>query len=430
MSNTPSWVRDLTDADLNRRFGAATAARGRQIASLGRVGDVQVSDGAISAPVRDNGMRVFVASLSEDSTHCTCPDGPGCRHVVALALLLRDAPEEGTSSKWRRTLTKLLPSGDVGQRSGSTPLALQVEQGATGLALRPVQLGARGTWLKAGATWGHVQRATAQFQATHRQALLNLLDARRSAGNGFVPDLLNFDALRPDAWHTLAAAVAVGVQLVPGDDAAGRALPTIVLSGEAAAPTVAVTRTDGGALISPTVVIDGVAHELPAKSLQGNPGHGVALRIDDQLVLAPLTRPLDEAEHAVFTTGPVTVPDRDLQLFASGFLPHMKRRLDVRVADDANVPQPARTTLVCRVDFGENIASIRWAFRYALGDEVHDLLLKPEAHEPPLRDPEAEAQLARQVPPGPWRSDHGDGATLRPSFLSGRSLIEFVTDAL
>ena len=432
MSNTPRWVRGLTDADLNRRFGASTVARGRQIAKLGRVGDLTRIDGGFSAPVRDNGMRVFVARvLDDETTACSCPDAVDCRHVVALCLTLADAPDEGASSKWRKSLGRLLPHGDGLARTASTPLALQVEQGATGLALRPVQLSARGGWLKAGATWSDVQRAAGQFLPTHRQAVLGLVEARKGAGNGYLPDLLTFDALRPDAWHTLASAHAVGVELVAGDDAAGRPLPTIELSPEVATPVILITRADDGVLVTPALDLGDEEMALPAKSIQGNPGHGVAIERDGKLVLAGFNRPLDEQEHAVFATGPVTVPTRDLSLFASGFLPHLRRRVEVRIAADAPVPVPARALLVCRVEFGDGTASLRWAFRYGLGEQTHDLSLRPEPQEPPVRDPEAERTLADAVPRGPWRSERPDGrAELRPAFLSGRPLIEFVTETL
>ena len=41
MTKLPSWLESLTDAELNRVFGAATVARGRQYATLGRVSAVK-----------------------------------------------------------------------------------------------------------------------------------------------------------------------------------------------------------------------------------------------------------------------------------------------------------------------------------------------------------------------------------------------------
>ncbi len=87
--------------------------------------------------------------------------------------------------------------------------------------------------------------------------------------------------------------------------------------------------------------------------------------------------------------------------------------------------------LLCRVELGLRSASVHWAFRYDVGGKAHDLGLLPEASDPPLRNPGAESELAASVPEGTWRATGPAGTPeLRPCFLTGRALIDFVGTTL
>ena len=68
MTKLPSWLESLTDAELNRVFGAATVARGRQYATLGRVSAVKTVGELATATVRGSNYRSYHCTISPSSS--------------------------------------------------------------------------------------------------------------------------------------------------------------------------------------------------------------------------------------------------------------------------------------------------------------------------------------------------------------------------
>ncbi len=429
MTNFPDWVHEADDAALNRRFGASTVARGRQYANLGRVGTIQVSGHLATAQVRGSGYRTYTTTVATKSgfgsmiATCSCPMRQNCKHCVALILTMRSPARHRTAPTWQQILA---PFGGSGRSTGQ-PLALQFNEESAVLTVRPMRRGARGNWVRSGASWDELSRGNPDFVEVQRDALLALLGTRGDSGYRTRTDSLPIGELPPTMWPALRRIVDAGVTLLAGTSVTGRELADPVLVDEPFTPIVRVDPGAGGVLLVNPLLDTPIFGEimLPPKAFLGRPAHGVAFAKGDTLLLAPLARPLDSSEQPLFQHGGVRVPQGDIDEFAQRFLPRLRTHLRVGVDETLSLPEPTPPRLLCRVEFRDASASVHWGYRYGLGDRVVDVGLAGEDARV-ARDHGAELELAAAVPNGPWKSA-GD---LLPAFLTGRGLIRFVTVGL
>ena len=445
---TNEWVQEVGDDQLALRFGADRLRKGRAYESEGRVEQLHERAGSALATVRGSGRRTYqtlvVAHATGPgelrlSTSCTCALGGDCKHAVAVLLRMRRVTRPPAPPPWRRALDPLAhAAASVEADLPVVPLALQLNDSGYGMTVRPLKRGRTGRWIKTGATWDDLRGASADLDPLQREALLALPDARRRGAYdyGFRSDALPLGDLRADAWRLLRAIRDAGVTLVGGVGQRGRPLPEPVVSDEPVVPTLAIDRTADGLRLTPRFV--GPAATDPVIRLIGAPPHGCALMTADRVLLAPLSRPLADAEHALFRSGrPIDVPDADLEAFATGYLPQLRQRLTVRVGPGVDLPEASPPALVCRVRFAgrdggvAQSASVAWGFRYRLGAAVHDVPVRPGRTDPPVRDPAAEAALAASVPAGPWlAAGHRGQPLLQDALVAGRLLFALVGDVL
>lgn len=431
--NTPAWVLDVTDSDLNRHFGAATVARGRQYAALGRVSGVRSAGPVVTASVRGSGYRSYHTTVvGERETAdglvatCSCPVRTDCKHAVALVLALQSPQAMRTTPGWQQILSPFSANRDEG-----APLALLVSEDGANLVLRPLRPGSRGdSWVRTGAGWKEIAVPSPALLEAHRAPLSELHDALDpSAVTYRHGDALAISDLFPTAWGALQRALDAGVVLVAGTSASGRDLPTPELAPVALAPIVAVRR-DGDALtLTPRIRWGDTLVEVPRKGLLGRRAHGAWFISGDRLVLGGFARPLIPAVQGLFQHGDLAIPPDDIDEFAAGYLPRVRRTVDVAVDDDIELPEPLPPQLLCRVDFTERSAHVHWGFVYRLGQRRQEIGLSPTDDRAP-RDPRAERELVASVPDGAWAESSAAGRSLRPAFLTGRALIDFVSDAL
>lgn len=253
------------------------------------------------------------------------------------------------------------------------------------------------------------------FDPAQRAALKALLATRRESpysygqrsgeSYGQRSGELSLHELRPEGWSALCHAAAVGVELVSGEDHRGRLLPPVTLLPEPCIPIVVIDRSAQGIRVSPAILQGDRELVLPGDAYVGRPVQGIAFKKDDRLIVGSLARSLDNAEQQFFgVTGAVEVPEADVDLFATGFLPNLRQKLELRVRDGVKLPEPVPPTLLCRVHFGDRRASVEWAYRYRIGERTHEVAAVPRVDDPPVRDPGAEVALAASVPHGPWRT--------------------------
>ncbi|MFT3887552.1 MAG: DEAD/DEAH box helicase [Arachnia sp.] len=426
MTKLPSWLESLTDAELNRVFGAATVARGRQYATLGRVSSVKTVGELATASVRGSNYRTYHCTISPSATsgllaNCSCPMQRNCKHCVALLLTLTAPGAAPQTQGWQSVLAPFLPRADDG-----APLALEVAEESGTLTVRLLRPGKRENWIRSGISWDDVTYPNNGLREAHRVALGAL---RAAEGlNGYARrETLSLGAMLPSGWHALAEAVAAGVTLLPGTTFTGRPLgrPRLLDRIE---PLVRISRAGDGLTVRALTRIDGDVRALPAKAFLGRPAHGAWIAEGDDVLFGPLSRTLSPAAAGLFRHGELAIPADEVETFAAGYLPQLRRAVAVELDEGVDIPEPQPPQLLCRVDFGTRSASVHWGFRYRVGATVQDVGLAPQAGV--ARDRAAETRLAEAVPRGPWAEAGLTGVELRPAFLTGRPLITFVSEVL
>lgn len=435
----PDWVLELDDNRLLAHFDPETLRRGRIYAQESRVGHISVASGIVAAQVRGSSYRAYYTSVAVprgiDSlvASCSCPMRQDCKHAAALILHMRQVLTRRATPQWQKTLNPVV--GRTARARSGDRLALQLNRSVNGYWLRPMRQGARENWVKTGADWDDLRFGFGgKLDPAQREPLARLLAARRQDPYGYSQRVthLYLSDLSVDCWTELRRAVAGGVALLPGDDQHRHPLPPVALAEEHLEPTVVVDRSARGLRVTTMLVHEGRELGASSESFIGRPAHGAVVEDAGRLLLGQFTRGLDDAEHQLFTDdGVVEIPESDVALFATGFLPQLRHKFDVHVHDGVELPEVSPPTAVCRIDFGVRRAAVEWAYRYRVGERTHDLGVNPTDDDPPLRDEEAESDLAESVPAGPWRTPGSGGRVrLQPVVLTGRELIGFVGDVL
>jgi len=443
----------LSDDALARRFGEGSFQRGRAYARQHRVGRVAAGGGEdrvlVTATV--DGTRTYQTVVSLEAglgvtsltSHCTCPLGGDCKHVVALLIALRDlsaaaieqpAPTAAAGRTpvpaWQRALHQV--AEEAGGLPRGVPLALQVTLVRDGLlALQPLQRGASGRWIRGGLQWDHLGGLTHTYRAPHVEALRSI-DASSGPGryaNYYSRDrAVSLNGSRPTVWLALRDAHEAGVEFVPGPRT-----PPVRLADGPASLVLDVEATESGLALTTRFAVPG-ASAGDEVHLIGHPGHGVSARVGDLLLLAPLERPLTVAQARLANQRRIEVPQSDVPAFASGYLPALRRSVTVREAEGLDLPEAPRPEVDLQVSFHPgHRATLRWSVRYGpVAGEPVSLDVVPQPDDPPVRDPDAEGALFASLPEGPWPTVHTPFGR-RPAgeaILAGRAAIELATDAL
>lgn len=441
---TPT-ISSLTDAELRRAFDAGSFARGKAYAHAGRVSVTSLSDdgSAAAAEVRGSGEQSYATTVElretrAGGTHiaamCDCFVAISCKHALALIIAVRgslgaaesqpvsvkEPPAYLPQDSWRRRATarpsvpqwrsSLAPL--VGTTSQThTDWALRFElapsyyQGEALLSARPLKRGAKGKWIKTGATWPDVEASTRGFSGSNPQvdALAELQVAvrshyahvRRSDGT------IDLGGLTRDAWRVFAALADTGVSLLGPDDAEVRVVQ------EPVEVTIDVTPHDGGGLwVSANLSNDDIADAriYDRSLLIGQPAHGIAAWDHDApriLWLTPFAQPLDAPLRSlVQNRNGVRVPESDAREFLRDFYPRLQRAVgSVRVDPRIDVPEIALPKLSVTVKHNGLTAEVEWGFAYEIDGET--VRTPYNSGREPFRDPRAEQELVDAFVPPP-----------------------------
>jgi hypothetical protein len=432
-------ISTLTEAELRRAFDAGAVSRGKPYAHAGRVVVRQVDpDGQrVQGDVRGTGPAVYVTTvqLRESRTGetrivstCTCPISVGCKHAVALIVAARDAiepleitdapepewvrpvaaPPRPATPAWKQALGPLAVSGS-GRRE-RVQWALQLELFGTGrhgmglVMARPMRLGARGSWIKSGASWTDVEHAARARAVDNAQAsaLHDLHASGRPShyGYGRADGQLDLSALSIDGWRALDRVIESGVTLLGPAGASVQVDDVPVTAGLAIAQHPA-----GGLEVQAALDDDELAADWSEgrTSLIGQPAHGIASwdgQVPSRVRLARFGRVIDEGMKSMLTTRrPVTVPRSDADEFLRDYYPRIQRAVDIlAVGPGVPVPQITPPRLSATVAHDGLAAELRWGFAYVVdGATVRTGL---DTGREAFRDPAAEHALTDAfVPP-------------------------------
>ena len=189
-------VHALTDNVLASHYDSGSIARGRMYAAERRVTILDTHTGAVRALVVGGARQPYrtevewYASPRRGVIHdsCSCPLGGSCKHAVAVILTLRGA--RPIAADWRRALVGLRP--DHEERL-AVPMAIEfvvatarptkyVPNPSTHVTLRPLRMGAKGKWVRTGASWRDVASPygyrSSDLDADHLAVVRALLSAR------------------------------------------------------------------------------------------------------------------------------------------------------------------------------------------------------------------------------------------------------------
>ncbi len=416
------------DEELVRSFGSATVERGREYVARGHVLNLDVNDAnpritLVRGTVLGSGAREYATTvtLAEDPSgtwvdaHCTCPVVRMCKHAAALMIAAKlDRAGQSGARDWERRLTLVLDElEDTAQSSAApkNPFALQVELpparpqwrhgGAVGrgaLRLRPVRRGARGTWVRQGASWNEVPYLDRRSDVDPAQAavLVELLSAHRAANRQayFGADShLTLSTFGPGLWPLLRRAAAVGLALVPSGE-----LRRVEVAAEAVSLRLDVNGADTEqAHVGIGVVLDDELFTSDSLEVIGETGHGVALwrSLDGthEVVLAQLSRPAGVQTRRLIAAGQtLRVPKEEVDDLVGDYLPRIQRHLPV-VSTDASLtlPEPAEPRLALTVTWkAVDEVHVAWSWRYRVGEDDRIYALDESRGLRGVRRPDAE----------------------------------------
>ncbi len=198
----------------------------------------------------------------------------------------------------------------------------------------------------------------------------------------------------------------------------------------------------GDILVRPSLRVPGVVGQpIPV----GQPPHGVFIRTQDGLVLAPLAKPLTEPlANFADSVDTLVVPAQDTSRFLAHYYPTLRQRTAVESSDGSvEFPEIEPPRLALHVAFEDDHRTrLHWAFRYPVGGDSIDVPLRDAAIVDPdatavARDASAEEALLASLDfldavPGlraPGQGSVRPGVVIEP-LLQGWPTVQFVRDVL
>src|SRR5690606_35719891 len=349
----PSWLGQITDAELERVCGAGALARGRDYARSGHVlslasgdrGRMVLGEVSGSRGVTYSTLVTHVGDVQRGAqwvSRCNCPVAVRCKHAVALILEARASAATGGRS-WSDVLSEVLPvagSAAPGQTQGRLALGIMVEPRPRSLAdhtpvstvvLVPRKESRVGTWITT-ITWPEIigPAATGGIPAAHVAVAGSLVRLSAStqgvAGRLDAPRALELGRLGPSVWGVLAAAQRAGVALQ------GRNPAEEVSLGDPVDIVCDVWRgADGGARARFVVAGSSGAH---AVTPIGDPVHGVLLDEASGFTVASTRSPVAGWVGEFLAAGTtLEIPPEEVGDFVRDYLPGLRTVVEIRDVD-------------------------------------------------------------------------------------------------
>ncbi|UYG17821.1 DEAD/DEAH box helicase [Brachybacterium huguangmaarense] len=456
-------------ADRGKRYARAHAVHGLTWETEGgsrRSGSLSGTvDGSAASPYRTlvtlregRTLGTGVTAWTPIHSRCSCPVGGECKHVAAVlhestSSAMRDhlararprAAPAAPEPTWRELLGALAPAGApeapelaLGvelltgfggfrfSRFGSrAATARDVAAGAElAVALRPLQRGRSGSWIKGGLSWRSFRSPhlldLPRAQADVLARIVRLSLAERSFGYE-VGDVLRLDEFRgPEVWPLLARAREVGVVLT------GTGAVSEVLWSPEGRARLDVRRDGGDLVVAPVVEVAGAPLERP---LRAGPG-GVALARTTgatgvRVTLVPVAPAMPEALLSLLERAePVRVPAADADEFLADVSPQLRRHVPVSSRDPSlEIPDAVPPRLRLDVAHGEqDSADLTWSWTYRAPRRTLDLTRPRGATDRDAAHEDAVLEAVRRLWP--------DAARAGREHLEGVDLAHFVEHLL
>lgn len=408
--------------DLASEFDAATIARGVQYANQGRVRDVlwEADGRTLTGACSGSRGHVYGVDVSFEDlddlddlviewTDCTCPVGIFCKHAVALLLTAAMGdPQSADSERWRTVLTKVLdelvaPGADTGSPVGlefSLAPSTRYRPGET-IALRPVTVGKRGTWIKRGLSWRRVLENTAagEFNRRQYQAVREFAVGLQRSSPPMYGEALMINGASSALWQKLTDAEDAGVAMVANRSGGLHAIEFIK---DAQLRLDFVADDAGGATMSVTLVVDGEQCDPGGVGLIGRPTpHGMHKVSDGVLRLGAFTpAPSRSMLDLIGRDEQVHIPAENAEEFSLHVLPRLANAVPVEIEEGLFVPPivagPHPVLTVKMTDAG---ARAYWSTRYDVNDRHHDFDPDSRSQLTGYRDATAEDATWRRIVP-------------------------------
>lgn len=431
-------IASLTETELRRAFDPGAISRGKPYAHAGRVTVREVEDDGRVArgEVRGSGTEAYSTTVRVSeapagiriSASCSCPVMIDCKHAVALILAVRSSiepaetvedepdvvpqaaprPPQIIQPSWKTTLGPLAARGSGTRRVTEWALQIDLTGGGTYglrmLSARPMRRGARGGWVKSGASWGEVQQAALAGIDSGQAAALGELRAAvqetsYAYGYGSSSNDVDLADLTPHAWAALDKVVASGVTLIGPAKSSVEILPEPVTAG------LEIVQDHSGDLhVRATLDDESLSDDWDEgrASLIGQPAHGIAswdAQHPTRLRLARFDHTIaDTLRMLLASRRSVNIPPQDAEEFLRDYYPRIARAVDL-VSVDPRIPVPeiAPPRLSVTVTHDGLSAELRWGFAYAIDDSTARVPLG--AGTEPFRDTRVERELVAQLAP-------------------------------
>lgn len=393
------WPSLISDASLRRRYGAGALARGMAC----RVTDLMTDEGSYVATVLEpesgHGYEVDVWGEVGSSipfagptwaSDCSCLLPHDCAHAVAAVLRIRQALRQGVPAgsaprPWEKALESLLTPAPTDTPAGDLALRFTLADGYPGrfgedslrLEVSPARRGARGGWVKTGASWRDLSQGTLRdrLRADHvaiAEELRRVVQSTQYAPYGYVDPTRQLDLLQAPSpvWVILGRAIDAGMSLIDLNDRG------VVMSPDPLTVAVTVDRRDDGDLSVRACLVSPEGDEVGRDAFLtlplGRPMHGVALRGPAGLSLHAVPQPPPPALIPLLRTGQaLTVPASDESRFTAAYLPVLRSRSRVVPGPRYRLPEVHPPRLVATVQLTDaHVTDVSWQFAYQLAGQT------------------------------------------------------------
>jgi superfamily II DNA or RNA helicase len=387
----------LGDATALAAYDSASVERGVRYAAERRVTVTEMEPGWAVGLVQGTRLEPYQVELTwRDgpqglmvSDVCDCPLGGRCKHAVALIFtVMRQQALAATDHEparprtdrrpadWRRALsgidegpTDLAPLAL--EFSVHTPRSVRDAAPVAQVVVRPMRMGARGKWIKTGASWDDVTSGygwnVKDVDPDHLAALRAMAAGHTELGWARRGTAQPLDRFGPGVWAALRRAIDAGIVLIT-DRPGG----TVTLADTPADVQVDLRADDnGGITLTAALTHEGrpIADAPGAQHLIGRPPTGIVVVNSADIGLVPLTRPVHATIVPLLDGRDLHVPEADVEEFLDAYQPRLTQVATVASSDGSVTIEESELDGIVALIRHETVdaASLRWVARYRRG---------------------------------------------------------------